>query len=144
MRSHTPFIAAISALALAAGLTAIGAPAFAKRGDSARRADDVLEQVTVVGQRTLPMVVKQTVVTGYGIKHYDLMTLTHHISYADLDLAQPAGGKTLEHRIRVTADRLCERLANTPPAEPRSMQCVHEAVQSAMKQARMAIAAAKK
>lgn len=144
MRSHTLFISAMSALALVAALTLTGAPAFAKRGDSARQANDALEQVTVIGQRILPTVVKQRVVTGYGIKHYDLMTLAHHISYADLDLAQPGGAKTLKRRIRATANELCGQLANAAPAEPRSMECVNNAVKSAMKQARAAIAAARK
>jgi len=142
MRSHTHLILAMPALALAAGLALTGAPAFAQRGDSARQSDDALEQITVVAPRVMRTQVRER--TPYGVARYDVMTLTHHISYADLDLAQPDGAKALQRRIRATANELCGQLANAPPAEPRSMECVNNAVKSAMKQARAAIAAAKK
>lgn len=76
--------------------------------------------------------------------YYDLLTMSHDVSYADLNLALKADDKTLERRIDATANQICEQLAAAPPAEPKSAECVHRAIESAMEEALMAISAARK
>lgn len=142
MRSRF-FVLSAMVLALPAGLVLTGSVAAAQQSDSARRASNsVEEEVTVVAPRVMRTHVRER--TAYGVAHYDLMTLTHRVGYADLDLSRPEDVKMLKRRIRATANQLCSQLANAPPVQPRSMQCVQQATQGAMAQARAAIAAAKK
>ena len=76
----------------------------------------------------------------------DLASIRYRVSYADLNLATPAGSKALEERINDAAKRACRQLeASLPPsAVPAANDppCVKTAVDGAMKQARAAIAAA--
>jgi UrcA family protein len=141
MRSQGFVLSALSALALAAGLTLTSAPVFAKQGDSAQQSDSNQEQVTVVGPRIMRTKVRGTSDTGAGVGYYDLMTLSRHVSYSDLDLSKPEGAKRLKNRIRETASEICERLADAPPVRPQSQsqQCVHKAVANAMQEAHFAI-----
>lgn len=143
MRSRFLVLAAMAVPALFAGFVLTGSVAMAKQDDSSQQmSKSAEEEVIVVAPRIMQTKIRQR--TPYGVAHYDLMTLTHRLSYADLDLSRPKDVKTLERRIRATANQLCLRLANAPPAQPRSMVCVHQAVHTAMEQARVAIAAAQK
>lgn len=76
----------------------------------------------------------------------DLASIRYRVSYADLNLATPAGAKTLEARIDDAAMRACKQLAASLPPSTVVAQddppCVKTAVDGAMKQAREAIAAA--
>jgi len=71
-----------------------------------------------------------------------VVSLKHHISYADLDLATQKGDRELEKRINEAATAVCKRLdALVPPEKPEDTSCVKKAVDSAMVQARAAISA---
>lgn len=76
----------------------------------------------------------------------ELASIRYRVSYADLDLATPAGARTLEERINEAARRACKEVeASLAPNEvplPNDPPCVKSAVDGAMKQARAAIAAA--
>ena len=78
----------------------------------------------------------------------DLASIRYRVTYADLNLATPAGAKVLEERINDAAKRACKQLeASLPPnavAAPNDPPCIKTAVDGAMKQAREAIAAAGK
>jgi len=76
----------------------------------------------------------------------ELASVRYRVSYADLDLATPAGARTLAERIDEAARRACEQVEATlaPGAVPLpdDPPCVKAAVEGAMRQARAAIAAA--
>lgn len=148
MRSYTFLLSAISASALAAGLTLTSASAFARQTDPAQQSSNAQEQITVVAPRIMRTKVRGTSVTGNGVGYYDLMTLTHRVPYADLNLAKPKGAKMLKNRIHNAAEKICNQLAETPPARLKSPQwnqeCVHRAVTNAMLDAHIAIAEARR
>lgn len=143
MRSHAfGFVSsAISALVLTGGLTLASAPALAQQSDPAQQASNAAqEEVTVIAPRVMRTKVRQPGSRGVG--YYDMLTLTHQVSYADLNLAHPGDAKTLRDRVTKAANDVCQELANVSPAEPKSQDCVHSAVRSAMPRAEAAIAAA--
>lgn len=84
-----------------------------------------------------------------GIANQELQ-LSQNISYADLNLASPAGRDALETRVRDAANSVCERLsqADRDPAASASARqedetnCVNNAIDDAMTQVRRAQAAA--
>lgn len=143
MRSRPLALCATAVFALPAGLALTGGAAMAQQDDSAQRASkSVEEEVIVVAPRVMRTKIRER--TPYGTAHYDLMTLTHRVSYADLNLSRPEDAKKLKRRIRAAANALCLELANAPPARPRSMRCVQQATKTGLEQARVAIAAATK
>lgn len=145
MRPYTFVFSALSAVALAAGLALTSTTALAQHGDSAQQSNGGdQEQVTVVGPRIMRTKVHGTADAGFGIGYYDMLTLSHRVSYSDLDLTQPEDAKTLKNRIDETANQICQQLAEASPPRPTSRDCVYNAVQSAMEQAHVAIAAAKR
>lgn len=150
MRFYTRLLSAISALGLTAGLTLTSIPVFAGQADPAQQSSNSQEQITVVAPRIMRSKVRGTSVTGFGVGYYDLLTLTHHVTYSDLNLTKPKGAKMLKKRIHSAANEICNQLAEAPPARPRllntqwSKECVHEAVTNAMQDAHIAIAAAER
>ena len=75
------------------------------------------------------------------------VSLTRHVSYADLDLSTSSGAKQLEMRVNEVANSLCEELGRRVAALPNAAErltCVKEAVADGMGRARAAIAAAEK
>jgi UrcA family protein len=74
----------------------------------------------------------------------DLASIRYRVTYGDLNLATPAGAKTLEERINDAAKRACKQLADSSPPNSFAVQgdppCVKTAVDGAMKQANEAIA----
>jgi UrcA family protein len=74
--------------------------------------------------------------------------LSSRVSAADLDLTTRAGTKELENRIRDTANSVCDQLldADPPPTALSRVadqsNCVYDATQGAMTQARMLISMA--
>jgi len=143
MKSHggVKFLT-LSALAVAAALTQTGAPAFA--ADPVKLSNTVSEQVTVVAPRVVRERVHGLPDERGGMGYYDLLTLTDQVGYSDLNLARPADARTLENRIGEAANQICERLADVRPAERKSRECVHDAIEGAMDEAQAAIAAAEK
>ncbi len=71
------------------------------------------------------------------------VTLTHHVSYADLDLASHAGVLALEQRVKDVARLACEQLDKLYPFEEKNApECIADAVAQAKSQVQEAIAAA--
>ena len=75
------------------------------------------------------------------------MQLSRNISFADLNIATPAGADELKARVRDAANMICERLGNADPDSTAIAQqedqnnCVNGAVDDAMTQVRRAMAA---
>jgi len=82
-----------------------------------------------------------------GIENQQLQ-LSQDISYADLNLASPAGRDALKARVRDAANTVCERLDRADPDTTAGAQqqdhtnCVNNAVDDAMTQVSRAQAAA--
>jgi UrcA family protein len=131
-------LSTLSALAVAAGLS----PAFAQKADPVQTQASQ-EQITVVGPRVVRGRTRGVRRDTHGMGYYDLLTMTRQVSYADLNLARSEDAKTLERRIDQAADEICEELANAPPTAPKSADCVHRAIESAMKDVHAAMAKAK-
>jgi UrcA family protein len=76
--------------------------------------------------------------------------LSNRVSAADLDLTTRAGTKELENRIRATANAVCEQLMDVSPPPPAMSlfadrtNCVYDATQGAMTQARVLISMAER
>lgn len=136
-------VSAISGLALAASLMLAGGSARAQQGASSQQPATPEEEVTVRGPRLVRSHVGGAAQAGgFG---YDLITLTHRVSYADLKLDRSEDAKVLEDRISLTARQICRELAKMFPATaPNNPDCVRQATKGAMEQAHAAIAAVKK
>jgi len=75
----------------------------------------------------------------------DLVSVTHRVSYADLDLSTAAGRAELKSRIEAKAREGCGQIGKLYPedvVETSNRQCVDAAVKDALSQAHAAIAAA--
>jgi UrcA family protein len=73
------------------------------------------------------------------------VTLTHHVSYADLDLESHAGVLALEQRVKDVARLACDQLDKLYPFEEKSApECIADAVAQASGQVEQAIAAAQR
>ena len=73
------------------------------------------------------------------------VTLTHRVSYADLDLATDAGAAALEKRVRQTARTACQQLDELYPTESKDeRECTGAAIAGASAQVTSAIAAARR
>jgi UrcA family protein len=119
---------------------AAAAVAIAYAASAAEPVTEVIVEapkITHTGQKAQPL--------GAAI---DLASIRYKVSYADLNLATPAGARTLEERINDAAKRACKQLDDSLPpgtfAAPDDPPCVKTAVEGAMRQARTAIAAAAK
>lgn len=123
-------------LSLLAGLT-IGSGAVV-----AQQAGQGLEEITVVAPRA---VTRETVGrTNVGGK-VELISLTRHVDYSDLDLAAHADVMELQKRVDDIAKESCEDLAKMYPlSESKTPDCVKEAVASAKSQVDKAVMAAEK
>lgn len=143
MKSRNSVFFAIAALAVSAGFALSSGTVLAQQSkDPANQASNTPEEeITVVAPRIIRSKVREA--NSQGVGYYDMLTLTHQVSYADLHLAHPGDAKTLRDRIAKAANEICQELANVRPAEPKSQDCVHNAMRSASRQADAAIAAAK-
>ena len=98
---------------------------------------------------TAPHVVHQPGGHTPGGVPVEVVTIAHHVSYADLDLTTQAGQTALDSRIADSAKQACDQLeALYPPAQfpvdPANKDCLKTAVDGALAQAATAIAAAHK
>lgn len=122
-------------LALAAAGTAIAYGARA--GEPVTEVIVEAPKVVHTSQKVPPL--------GAGI---DIASVRYRVSYADLNIATPAGAKTLEERINDAAKRACAQLESAAPAGSTPIAsdppCIKTAVAGAMKQANEAIALATK
>jgi UrcA family protein len=73
------------------------------------------------------------------------VTLTHRVSYADLDLATEAGAAALRKRVQETARTACKQLDELYPLEAKNRwECTKAATADASAQVESAIAAARR
>jgi UrcA family protein len=78
----------------------------------------------------------------------EALQLTNRVSYADLDLSTPSGAAQLKSRIRDTASSVCKQLMDYSPSDTAidamldQKNCVEDAIDGAMTQARQVIASA--
>lgn len=104
----------------------------------------VVASASALGQQPTDVVVeaaRPTVVMRNGPN--EVVSVTRHISYADLDLATQKGDRELEKRVNSAANAVCKRLDTLQPAEkPVDLTCVKKTIAGAMVQARAAISAA--
>ncbi|HYM35153.1 MAG TPA: UrcA family protein [Steroidobacteraceae bacterium] len=74
----------------------------------------------------------------------ELVTISRHVNYADLDLVTPAGAAALEKRVGNTATELCKKLDRIYPYTAKGTEstqsCIKKASDDAMAQVRAAIA----
>jgi UrcA family protein len=116
-------------MAAAAAATLAGASAYGQ----------AMEVVTVEAVREI--VVGKSAI-GAPIKE---LSIRSRVSYADLDLATPAGVQALEKRVRDTAVSTCKEIKIDVPAEGSSVdKCIKEALEGATPQINSAVEAAKK
>lgn len=107
-------------------------------------AADQMSEITVEGSRMTKEVVGRSTSTGAPI---ELITLSRHVNYTDLDLTTHSGVTELQKRIDTTAKVACRELDKVFPFSRNSdsaRSCVDKAVKSAMPRAQEAIDSAEK
>jgi UrcA family protein len=86
-----------------------------------------------------------TVERSYTGTPVELITLTRHVRFADLDLTTHAGAVELEKRVNDSANAACTKLDTLYPLTAKqSAGCTKKSADNAMVQVRAAIAAAEK
>jgi UrcA family protein len=123
-------------------LTAVGAGVLGLSPVFAQQSGNKVEEITV----TVPWAVTKQVVsqTPTGGKA-ELISLTRHVYFGDLDLAKYADVMTLQKRVSDIAKDSCEQLAKMYPLSgPNPPDCVDKAAASAKAQMDKLIAAAGK
>ena len=68
----------------------------------------------------------------YGRSLENADSLSQAVSYADLDLNSPEGQHVLDHRIKMTARYLCDRLGESDSTDPLTPSCRETAYRDAM------------
>jgi UrcA family protein len=107
--------------------------------EAAAQLEDAAGWITVIA----PRAVRQQVGRTAGGAQLEIISLTRHVSYADLDLAMYAHVLELEKRVNEMAQTACEQLAALYPlAETETPECVRQAAEGAMTQVRQVAAAA--
>lgn len=91
----------------------------------------------VLAQSTVDEV---TVIGRHGPLPDDVRSISQTVSYADLDLASAYGRHELKHRIRLTADYLCDRLGESDASDPVVPSCRDAATREAYNRADAVIA----
>ncbi len=71
----------------------------------------------------------------------EIVSLSHHVKYTDLDLHKSADMIQLTERVREAARRSCAELKRLYPLENHDPACVKKAVAEAMPQVRAAMGA---
>jgi UrcA family protein len=105
-------------------------------------AAEPLTEVTVQAPRASKIVGHSDTGTGAPI---ELVTLSRHVSYSDLDLVSHAAAVELEKRVNDTAAALCKQLDTLYPlSKDTRPNCAKQASDDAMPQVRSAVAAAEK
>lgn len=117
-----PQLAAVAATV--AGLLAAHAPAFAESD----------HEVVVEA----PQVVRETIGRTSSGARDELVSLSHRVTYTDLDLTKTADVATLQARVKEAAELGCRQLRRLYPLSPQDPRCVRKATDSAMAQVRAA------
>jgi UrcA family protein len=103
---------------------------------------EFLEEIRVTAPR---LVTKQVVGRTSAGSKVELITLERRVSYADLDLALQADVTQLTTRVDEMAKEACADLAKMyPQSDPKTPDCIREAVAAAKPQVDAAVAAAGK
>jgi len=77
---------------------------------------------------------EEIIVTGnYGRAPDSVRTLSQSVSYADLDLSTKAGRDEMQHRLKLTARFLCDKLGESTTGDSLTPSCRDAAVQDANK-----------
>ena len=123
-----------ASLALAAGVSGYGGAVRAQQTGK-------LDEITVVAPRLIKQESGRTAAGG----KVDLISLTRHVVFSDLNLAMHNDVMTLEKRVNDVAKDACDALAKMYPlSDPNTPNCVEQAVKDAKPQIdRLAAAAAK-
>lgn len=102
---------------------------------------DGLKTITIdAGVTTRSVVGRSTI--GAPVEE---VTITHRVSYADLDLATRAGAEELRSRVQETARAACKQLDTLYPLEDKNApECAGAAVAAAASQVESAIAAVRR
>ena len=96
-------------------------------------------EITVIAPRLIRLEISRTASGGT----VEEVSLTRHVSYADLDLSKQSDVRELEQRVGDMAKLACEQLAALYPlAAPNSPNCIRQALNGAMEQVRAATTAA--
>ena len=75
----------------------------------------------------------------------DIISVTHRVSYKDIDISTKLGGQVLETRVKDSAKAACKEIDKLYPLNTSgSPECERTAVDKAMVQVHAAIAAAEK
>ena len=75
----------------------------------------------------------------------EVISVSQHVSYADLNLATTAGSREMEARVRNTAKALCEKLERQYPFSGTAVEtCVRNAAEKGMADVRAATDVAEK
>jgi UrcA family protein len=108
----------------------------------AQQSEQRLEEITIVAPR---LVMRETVGRTSSGGKVELISLTRHVGYEDLNLTMHADVLTLEQRVNDVAKDSCEQLAKMYPlSDPNTPDCVREAVANAKTQVDAAVSAAGK
>lgn len=104
-------------------------------------AADQLETVSVTAGAMVKSVVGRSTI-GAPIEE---VTLTHHVSFADLDIATHTGAVALKRRVEQTAHAACRQLEKLYPKSGESQKtCVRHAIADATRQIDRAVDAAER
>ena len=87
---------------------------------------------------TSPRVVHERIGRSSNGAHEELISLSHRITYDDLDLSKTADLATLRNRVREAAELGCQQLEKIYPLSNHDPDCVKKAVGRAMPQIRAA------
>lgn len=86
-----------------------------------------------------PRVVHQKVGRNSNGAYEELVSLSHRVTYSDLDLRKTADIATLRTRVRDAAQLGCSQLEKMYPLEQHDPACVKKAMDRAAKQLRAAL-----
>ncbi len=124
----------VTCLAVVAGSAIDGGSARAQQAGA-------LEEITVVAPR---LVTRPAGRTAAGSKT-ELISLTRHVVYSDLNLTLHNDVMTLEKRVNDIAKEACETLAKMYPlSDPNTPNCVEQATKEAKAQIDKVVTAAVK
>ncbi len=119
---------AVQMMAGVAGLLAAEAPALAQT---------TVREIVVES----PKVVRETIGHSSSGAREEQISLSHRITYSDLDLSRTADVEVLRTRVRDAAKLGCDQLQNIYPLAPHDPECVRKAIKRATPQLRLAMGA---
>lgn len=94
----------------------------------------IASAMAIPSMATAQSVPEEIIVTGnYGRAPDSVRTLSQSVSYADLDLSTKAGRDEMQHRLKLTARFLCDKLGESSTGDSLAPSCRDAAVQDANK-----------